>query len=128
MLRQGQLNERATEVYPELIIEVSVTYLEDLLLPAGSTVRAALFDESHELKPAISSNAVTTRDERGAPIDLVVTYPLDQIDDSHEYIVRGEITDPDGALLFTTEEPVQVIPNEDEPQEIELVLVRPDES
>ncbi len=113
-------------VEERLRILVTVSYLEQFVLPPNSTVRAALFDESHELKPAISSNAETTRAGRGVPVELEVTYPLDQIDDSHEYVIRGEITDPTGALLFTTEEPIEVIMNEDreEPVLIELILKR----
>ena len=110
------------ETEEKLQIDVTVTYLEKILLPPGSTVRAALYDESHELKPAISSSAVTTREGRGMPAELEISYPLDQIDDSHEYVIRAEITDPQGKLLFTTEEPVQVITDQEEPQKIDLVL------
>lgn len=110
------------EAEEKLQLDVTVTYREKIALPAGSTVRAALYDESHALRPAISSNAVTAREGRGVPVELEITYPLDQMDGSHEYVVRGEITDPQGNLLFTTNEPVQVIPNQTEPQKIELVL------
>lgn len=108
----------------KIVVQVTVTYLERIAVPPNSTVRAAIYDESHDLKPAISSNAVTTREGRGVPVELVISYPVDQIDDSHEYVVRGEITDPGGVLLFTTEEPIRIDPDEKEPQKVELVLKR----
>lgn len=112
--------------YPEeearIHIEVTVTYEEDVMLPPGSTVRAALYDEDHELKPAISSNAVAAREGRGVPVELEITYPLDQVDDSHEHVVRGEIRDPQGNLLFMTDEPIPVEVEDEEPQKITLVL------
>jgi putative lipoprotein len=103
---------------------ITVTYLERMMLPPGSTVRAALYDESHELKPAVSSNAVAARKGRGVPVELELTYPIDQLDDSHEYVIRAEITDPQGDVLFETDEPVQVVTNQTEPQSFELVLKR----
>jgi len=108
----------------KLQIDVTVTYLEKMMLPPQSTIRAALYDESHELKPAISSKAVTTHGGPSVPVELEILYPMDQLDDSHEYVVRAEITDPQGKLLFVTEEPVQVMTNQQEPQKIEIVLKR----
>lgn len=110
------------ETSEKLRLEVTVTYLEKMALPPGSTVRAALYDETHELKPAVSSNAVAAREGRGVPVQLEITYPLDHIVDAHEYVVRGEITDAQGKLLFMTDEPIQVVTDGEEPQKIELVL------
>ena len=119
-------SSKGTSAYGEsdekLRIEVTVTYLEKILLPPASTVRAALYDETHELKPAISSNAISTREGRGVPVTLELTYPMEQIEDSHEYVVRAEITDPSGKLLFVTDEPVEIDPDDEDVQKVEMVL------
>jgi uncharacterized lipoprotein YbaY len=104
-------------------VEVTVTSLDRVVLPPFSTVRVALWDLTHELEPAISSSSLTTREDRSMPVELEISYPRDQFFDSHEYVIRGEITDSKGNLLFSSDKPAKVIPNQDDSRKLELVLV-----
>jgi uncharacterized lipoprotein YbaY len=94
-------------------VEVTVTSLD----------RVVLWDLTHELEPAISSSSLTTRGDRSMPVELEISYPRDQFFDSHEYVIRGEITDSKGNLLFSSDKPAKVIPNQDDSRKLELVLV-----
>ena len=87
---------------------ITVTWAPTEPLPPGSTVRATLYDETEELRPAISSHSHTTRGERILEVRLEVTYPLEELEDDHEHILRGTIKDSEGKLLYHSASPIVV--------------------
>ncbi len=128
LLALGCGSSSGTRAYSEnqerLHVAVTVTYVEGVELPPGSTVRAALVDVSDELKPALSSSAVATREGREGAVELEITYPRDQLDDSHEFMIQGEITAPDGTRLYVASEPVPIDTSRDETLRVDLRLTK----
>lgn len=87
----------------------TVTYRERIALPSDAQVHVMLLDVSRADAPAITiAESTFTTDGRQVPFRFTLGYRPSEIDNTHSYVVRSEIT-ADGALMFTTDQAHPVI-------------------
>ncbi len=102
-----------------------VTYRERVALPPGSVVRVTLQDVSRADAPAdvIDSQTVTTSGEN-VPIPFELSYDPAHIDPRNRYVVRAEIRDGAGGLLWTSDTAHPVITEGAPGDPVEIVVKR----
>jgi putative lipoprotein len=102
----------------------TVTYRERMALPPGTLVNVQLQDVSLADAPAtvIGEQDIVIEDEQ-VPIPFEIAYDPDDIEDNHTYVVRAEIRDADGSLLFTTDTSYPVITRDNPTEGVEIVVV-----
>lgn len=87
-----------------ILVAVSVTYRERILLPPGHRLTVRIEDVSLADAPArVLAEAAEDLDGRGPPYAVALSVRQADIDPRHTYAVRAEIRDPAGALRFTTD-------------------------
>ena len=85
-------------------VQVSVTYRERILLPAGHVLTVRIEDVSLADAPSrILAEHKETLDGRGPPYAVTLGVPTSAIDPRHSYAARAEIRDPAGGLRFVTD-------------------------
>ncbi len=102
-----------------------VTYRERVALPPGSVVRVTLQDVSRADAPAdlIDSQTITTSGEN-VPIPFELSYDPAHIDPRNRYVVRAEIRDGAGGLLWTSDTAYPVITEGAPGDPVEIVVKR----
>ncbi len=84
--------------------EVNATYRERVLLTPGHKLTVTLEDVSLADAPSVQLDRVdVVLDGRAPPYRVHLQAPQSQLNPAHEYAVRAEIRDPNGALRFTTD-------------------------
>lgn len=85
-------------------VEVNATYRERVLLTPGHKLTVTLEDVSLADAPSVQLDRVdVVLDGRSPPYRVHLQAPQNQVNPAHEYAVRAEIRDPNGALRFTTD-------------------------
>ena len=90
----------------------TVTYLQRIALPPDAVVTVRLLDVGLADAPSVTLAEQTIRPEgRNVPIPYALSYDPDRVDARHRYVVRAEIRDGEGALLWTTDTAFPVLTN-----------------
>jgi putative lipoprotein len=100
-----------------------VTYLERSALPDDAVVTVQIQDVSQADAPALIIGEQVLNSPGQPPIPFEIPYNPTQIEENHRYIVRAEIRDNAGVLLFTTDTAIPVITQGNPDQEIEIIVV-----
>jgi uncharacterized lipoprotein YbaY len=101
----------------------TVTYLQRIALPDDAVVNVQLQDVSKADAPAevVGEQEFKTGGEQ-VPFPYKVEYKAGDIVDNHTYVVRAEIRDAAGKLLFTTTTAYPVITRGSPTQDVEIIL------
>jgi putative lipoprotein len=85
-------------------VDVTATYRERIRLSPGHVLTVTLSDVSLADAPSrqLAEHKQVLAD-RSPPYAVTLSVPSAQIMPRHQYAVRAEIRDPDGALRFTTD-------------------------
>lgn len=103
----------------------SVSHLERILLPPGHVVSVRLEEVSRADAPGALVGEVRIETAGlGPPYPFTVAYDDAAIDDRRSYAVRATIHDPDGALLYATDDP-HAVPMDGGPATVDLIVRRP---
>ena len=102
----------------------SVTYRPRIALPPEAVVEVQLQDVSRADAPAtvLARQSIPT-EGRQVPIPFALTYAPDEIQSGRRYVVRAQIRDAAGALLWTTDTARPVLADGPEAESVDLVLV-----
>lgn len=90
----------------------TVTYLPRIALPPDAAVVVRLLDVSRADAPSetLAEETVST-EGASVPIPFALRYDADQVDARRRYVVRAEIRDALGDLIWTTDTAVPVLTN-----------------
>jgi len=100
----------------------SVHYRERMALPPNAVFEAVLLDVSRADVRATVLGRVITDDIKGIPIEFVIPYDPDQVDQRMSYSVRATIR-VEGQLWFSTDTHYPVL-TRSSPDNVELLLKR----
>lgn len=105
------------------VLTGSVMYLQRIALPEGSVISVELQDVSRADAPAeiIATQTITTTGEN-VPIPFELRYDPTQIESSHTYAVRAQIT-VDGELRWTSTERYSVLTNDNPTNELTIMVM-----
>jgi len=123
MLTISDANGVATMTFSPAVAG-TLNYKERIALPDGAQVVVTLEDVSMADAPAQVIGQTIMAAPAGPPIPFVVPYNLNDIDPTHTYAVRAQITDANGELLFTSTSTYPVITN-GAPSYVEIELSQP---
>jgi putative lipoprotein len=100
-----------------------VTYLQRSALPEDAVVTVQIQDVSRADTPAEIIGKQVLSSPGQPPIPFEIPYNPTGIEESHRYIVRAEIRDNAGTLLFTTDTAIPVITQNYPTEDIEIIVV-----
>jgi putative lipoprotein len=108
----------------DAVVSGTVTYLQRIALAPNSVITVELQDISLADAPAtvLGRSVIVIRDQQ-VPVPFVVPYNSADIVEGNRYAVRATITDPTGALIFTSDTVVPVITNGAPTEGVEIVVV-----
>jgi uncharacterized lipoprotein YbaY len=101
----------------------TVSYLERIAIPEDAVVIVQIQDVSQADAPAEVIGEQVISNPGQPPIPFEIPYNPAQIEQSHRYIVRAEIRDNAGVLLFTTDTAIPVIAQGNPTQDIEIIVI-----
>lgn len=101
----------------------NVSYLESIAIPEDVVVTVQIQDVSRADAPAEVIGVQVISSPGQPPIPFEIPYNPAQIEESHRYVVRAEIRDNAGALLFTTDTAIPVISQGNPTLDIEIIVV-----
>ena len=103
----------------------TVTYLQRIALPSDAVVTVRLLDVSLADAPSVTLAEQTIRPGgRNVPIPYALSYDPSRVDARHRYVVRAEIRDGAGSLLWTTDTAIPVLTNGAPADEVEIRVVQ----
>lgn len=102
----------------------TVTYLQRSALAPDSVVKVTLQDVSLADAPAqvIGEQSIVTEGKQ-VPIAYSVVYDPSVIVENHSYVVRAQIFDGQGTMLFTSDTAIPVITRNAPTSDVEIVVV-----
>jgi uncharacterized lipoprotein YbaY len=100
----------------------TITYRERMALPPDAVVNVQIQDVSLADAPATVIGEKNINNPGQVPIPYEVEYNTKDIDDRHTYVVRAEIRDGNGNLLFTTAQSYGVITQGNPTQDVQIVV------
>ena len=122
----GCVTARMGEASPgDATLSGTVTYLPRVALPPDATVSVRLLDVGRADAPSetLSEQTIPTLG-RSVPVPFALGYDADRIDASERYVVRADIRDGKGALLWTTDTAVPVLTHGAPSADVEVRLIR----
>ncbi|MEN5364209.1 YbaY family lipoprotein [Brevundimonas intermedia] len=103
------------------VVNVTATYRERIMLPAGHVLTVRVEDVSLADAPAQVLAEASEPLTGGPPYRVTLGFPTSQIDPRHTYAARAEIRDAAGALVFVTDTRHAILTN-GAPASAEIVL------
>lgn len=102
-----------TQAGPTATVSGNVLYLERIALPRPGNLLVTLHDVSRADAAAIviARQEIDIIDGAGPPFPFTLVYEPGGLDPRGRYVVRAEVRDAGGDLLFTTQEAYSVITN-----------------
>jgi putative lipoprotein len=100
-----------------------VTYFQQISLPEDAVVTVQIQDVSRADAPAVIVGEQVLSSPGQPPIPFEIPYNPTQIEESHRYIVRAEIRDNAGVLLFTTDTAISVLTEGNPSENVEIIVV-----
>ena len=103
----------------------TVTYLPRIALPptAVASVRLLAVSRADATAETLAEQTIATQG-RSVPLPFSLRYDADEIDARHRYVVRADIRDAAGALLWTTDTAVPVLTNGAPTSDVEVRLIQ----
>lgn len=101
----------------------TVTMIQQISLPEDAIVTLQIQDVSRADAPAEIIGEQVLSSPGQPPIPFEIPYNPTQIEENHSYIVRAEITNNAGVLLFTTDTAIPVLTEGNPSKNVEIMVV-----
>lgn len=123
--RQSEQEDPSGTTANSAVVTGTVSYRERIALAPDAVVHVRLDNVSHADRPAVTLAAQTIRpDGRQVPLPFALAYDPAAIDARARYVVRAEIRDADGTLLWTTDTAYPVITQGAPTEDVEVIVRR----
>lgn len=109
----------------EATLTGNVVYRQRIALPPKSTITVQLQDVSLADAPAkVLAKQVIVTERQQVPIPFQLKYQSDELDARHRYVVRADIRDPNGTLIWVTDTSHPVLTREAPTDSIDIRVVQ----